>query len=883
MRICWILLFVYPMVCRAETKELAPDSEEESLFIRRIADFWQEKEYRIAKFQMEEFIEQFPTSQFADPLSAALGDLLLREKNFSGALSHYTKIKSPEWIDRIFLSRMECLYQMQWYATLAEDCEMYLESKDDLNPTQKLHATYFLAIGLYQQCLNASKNPETLQKLAKRAEPYFQILFESELSHEVAEGFAHLSCILKDFSKASQIYLDLAGKDPALQEEMLFQAALIQSEYDKELALLTFEEISKLGQKRAKDATYNRLVLYFETGRHQELVKEKEALFKEIPSERSKMAHLFLGQSLIALKRYDEGTAELQGYIQDAPVSATLHTALLALLESASKTDDLATLDYARAKLSENFPQDPQLPKAHFSRAQILKRTGQLDQAREELQKILTDFPQFDRKEELLLELAQIHYREKMWELCREDAKSFLAQFPTSPLTSSLWRYLASSSAEIANKNPKDVEVKEQLVLDLTSLLNQKDLFPCAEQNEWELILAKTHFELQSYEEAIAILERLPQQPNATLLLALAYREGRGDLPLFCQTAEAALAQNATLMEPHRIHAALFNAYLALADNHVECFEKGAEHLMAALEGGGEIQNENLLWLVDFYYNRLEENPSLAKKTAHLLESYLKRPDFEPLEASIYESSVSKLAKVYSLLQEGSRAIPILEKLMVRYKEMPDLQWSSEKEVQLLLASQYIGASHEEKGAELLNSILAANPTLRNPISASASLMLARLKFAQIPPQNLRASEAEVGMIAGLLKNLVLQKSLPNEPLHLEAALDYISLQTKLDPSLEKKISLLQKTKSDFERSDDLLSKDYHAAFGALPQKEKIYRGYMRLMDAVILTEQAKLAEDPILQKELQANAKDLLLKIIEEPCHPDLTGRAQLELKNRD
>ena len=57
------------------------EAEEESLFVRRIADFWEEGEYALAGGQIEEFIALYPESTFVGPLANALADLLIREKS----------------------------------------------------------------------------------------------------------------------------------------------------------------------------------------------------------------------------------------------------------------------------------------------------------------------------------------------------------------------------------------------------------------------------------------------------------------------------------------------------------------------------------------------------------------------------------------------------------------------------------------------------------------------------------------------------------------------------------------------------------------------------------------------------------------------------------
>ena len=63
MRFRFLLLFLCSFGFSSETSDwLAerPQSEEEALFLRRIADFWQEGEYQLAKIQMKELSPNFP-------------------------------------------------------------------------------------------------------------------------------------------------------------------------------------------------------------------------------------------------------------------------------------------------------------------------------------------------------------------------------------------------------------------------------------------------------------------------------------------------------------------------------------------------------------------------------------------------------------------------------------------------------------------------------------------------------------------------------------------------------------------------------------------------------------------------------------------------------
>jgi outer membrane protein assembly factor BamD (BamD/ComL family) len=478
--------------------------EEEALFLRRIVDFWREGEYQIAKTEIEEFLLEYPDSSFSQTLYASLGDLYIRENNFKGALMQYARVEHPEITSRIFLNRMQCLLELQWHATLADECEAYL-IQEPLDQQQKLRATYLLAIALYQQCLNAPDDSETLQRLANRALPYFQDLLQGELSSEIAQASAHLCNILKDYSGAAGIYLHLAETPGADREEMLFQAALFQAQYDKTLALQTFQEIAESEMPRAGDAVYNSLILAYECGEYEKLIQTKASLLEQIPTDQHNSAHLFFGRSYLQLKQYPEALTELLSYAETAEPSEIFRSALVDILNASYQLDDEATLSSALTRFAELYPEDPQLPKGYLSQAILLKKRSQLDQTRLVLETIRTKFPQSDEFQSALFEQLHLEYQERQWEECRKLCRDYLGRYPASDLAPFAWRFLAASSSQLSTENPTPIQ-REQLAFDLESLLMQPDILATKERSDWTFLLAKTNFDLNCYEEAIVTL-----------------------------------------------------------------------------------------------------------------------------------------------------------------------------------------------------------------------------------------------------------------------------------------------------------------------------------------------------------------------------------------
>lgn len=279
----FFLSFLVPLLCWGQVHS---GNEEEALFLNRIADFWEEGEYQIAKEQIHEFLNFYPKSQYYDTLSSALGDLFLRDKNYSSALVYYAKIKDEQILTRVFPRKIQCLYALQNYDDLTLACEEYLKNHEDIQ------ISYYLATALYQQ-INA--NPT--EALVKKALPLFETLFASHLKKEVSAAFAHLLCLAKDFPKAASIYLDLANDTSS--EEMLFQAAIIQAEYDKELSLKTFSKL----QKTTPESVYNSLVLSFDLQKYSEIIEAKESYLEALLPEQIPMAHLFFGRSFFCASK----------------------------------------------------------------------------------------------------------------------------------------------------------------------------------------------------------------------------------------------------------------------------------------------------------------------------------------------------------------------------------------------------------------------------------------------------------------------------------------------------------------------------------------------------------------------------------------------------
>lgn len=525
-----------------------------------------------------------------------------------------------------------------------------------------------------------------------------------------------------------------------------------------------------------------------------------------------------MGEAFFALQKFEEARNELEIFIASASdKSDLLHSALITLINAATQMKDLAAIDLSIEGMQSFYPGDIAIENGKFSKALLLREQNHLKEAKD----ILTSLPQ---KAEVLLELIHICNQLHLFEEAREKALFFLSEYGENANCSFVKKYLIFASTELATT----IDGKKQLLDDLKNFGDDSS----------KLLLAKTYFSLQQYGDALLLLLNLDGDADTYLLTALCYRDGFQDNEQFCEFGEKVFTVPHSSIEEGPLHSALFNAYLELSKADAQIASKAKEHLFAAFIAKMPLASENLIWLSERFIE--EGNSEIA---ISLLESVKE------------EKGRFLLSKLYTENKRYEEAAALLEDI-------------DNPEARLLLGEIYVSLGKKEVAKELFSLLCQDSASLKTILGASACYKRAKLEVDQ--EQTLM-----------LLKNLVLQKNITAEPLYLEASLDYIDVQEerhKEDP--EKKLQLLEKTKRDFENTEDLLSKDYHAMRVSLEKQNHIYLSYMDLFDAEIIDAKSKLESDPAEQKILQAKAKDLLLKIIEDNAHTALVARANKCLK---
>ena len=91
--------------------------------MRRILEFWKDKENALVKSQIDQFLNQYPKSEYGDSLQVILGDIYWLEKNYKQALTAYQNIIKPQFQDKVFNNCLDCLYHLSQYQQVQQKLE----------------------------------------------------------------------------------------------------------------------------------------------------------------------------------------------------------------------------------------------------------------------------------------------------------------------------------------------------------------------------------------------------------------------------------------------------------------------------------------------------------------------------------------------------------------------------------------------------------------------------------------------------------------------------------------------------------------------------------------------------------------------------------------
>ncbi len=466
-------------------------------------------------------------------------------------------------------------------------------------------------------------------------------------------------------------------------------------------------------------------------------------------------------------------------------------------------------------------------------------------------------------------------WRDKEYELARQQAAAFLRAHPDSNYASGLRALLG------------DIDVQEGRYSEALTSYDQvadpalrEKLLPSRQRAH--LLLAQDLYEQGNFPEAVQELQDYlgtePESPRAHLLLALCLYHGMHDLDGFLLHGERALELDRQSPEEERLHLSLFAVYIERGQNDpagqtAAFLERGADHLYRVFQTHPEaIQQQNLFWLAQFYFGvardylsqdwqlSLMGGPAAAGQRAKAIWTML-LAHLTPAE----ERDCLKMATLLEWRGEREEQRALLLRLREAQEAEPEAAWK-QRGATLLALGQVEEAYHRSDAA--IAAYRSALAYRSEPAAVSRSkLRLARLTLHQLSPSDRSYTNPSFVEAISQLKELQVRRVLNEEPIHLEATLDYAeaAASAEAEPAREeKKLHLLIRAKEEMTTLEDLSAKDYELSRAAHPDKDLLVEAYRMLLDAKIILAEARLAAS-------QGYAEESRMK--EEAAHQLLTS----------
>ncbi|MBS0628395.1 MAG: hypothetical protein JSS09_09315, partial [Verrucomicrobia bacterium] len=350
-------------------------------------------------------------------------------------------------------------------------------------------------------------------------------------------------------------------------------------------------------------------------------------------------------------------------------------------------------------------------------------------------------------------------------------------------------------------------EEREHYLLELTKNLFLEGLFSDALYTTGEFLI---DFPSSSFLEEVELIQ------------VLCYLEDPESHLLFALQAEKFLDHHPNNIQAPTLRIHLFNTYLNQASStkeplQSELLDKAATHLYVVFDQKQhKILKENLQWLADYYYNL----SSFTKATV-LFEHLLQDPS---LEAST-EENIYKLSTLFSKNFELEKKIALLEKWTTNKNS---INTPLQKHFLFDLAGTYKALNNSDKALELYDLLILSSG--HSKIGAESLLERSKILFSRFTEEEKAEDNPLCMEIIHHIKDLENQKNLSSEPLHLEAALEYVEYKA----SLVKDLSLRREKRQELlklcqENTDSFYSEEQ------LQDKKEIFSAYKKFIEAQVL------------------------------------------------
>jgi tetratricopeptide (TPR) repeat protein len=823
-------------------------SDPELLHARRILEFWRDQETEFTRSEIQKFFQEFPSSEFCDTFYAILGDMALREKAQSVALNFYCHIKDPEIIKSIKNKRWRALYELEEFALLYQEIAPQLPFiKDD-------EGLFYFAEAAYREALTLSDEDEMCKNRLlcealntyKLIEPNPIFKFPSQFAR------ADIFRLQGDFEKAAFVYQEIAQleKSPEIQ----FKSAhfLLQCQHEQAASEI-FCKLAKGGSNRSAESAFQWMQLLAKN-RNWDLLKKERRLFLCILQP----SHLPVYHFYMAMLSFEEGlfleaSMSLQDSLKGGLKPPYDKSALLALLSCAKELSSFELTEFCLPLVKARYPDE--LEEALFIHAICYKRSQNNQKALEIFNFLAAKSVKNKIREESFMNKIELEMACEAYLKAHDSIHTFLSLFPDSSYIQSLTKLAVSLSLKsIQSENMLTTLVEDaQRAIKLEGLSKEESTY-------YKLILSKCLLKQDKSQLALEHLNEIMQQGHESAdlhyLMTLAYVKSISNPEKVIFHGERALTSIPSSEDKDRLHLYLFNACLELSqkqDNY-SLTKKAADHLFSVIEAL-PVSLENQLWLANFYAQDLDTE----EKALQVYENILCAKSERSLQ---YPTEALTLCHLYLKHNTNDLVLKLTQPLV--------------EKLNLVKAKLLQGVAYQQKGLyEQAYPLLTECEKQSDPfISRQARLSLARLLY----PQAQTLNQQEVAL--GYLKDLWVKKDLATEPLHLEAAYDYLQIKEQT-LSIEELLALALRIKEYFSSESDLQSKDYHQQRMETPQKNRIYQAYMRLLDAKIYSLMALQPHVNIAEAAMQKKAARALYSSLicgKYNCFPYVVNQALSE-----
>jgi tetratricopeptide (TPR) repeat protein len=869
-----------------------PKTYEEALFIRRITAFWEDGEKETAIRQIEAYLTENPEGILSDTLRIHLGVFYLEKEEQETALTHFSAIQDEELIKKSLFKKIECLFALNRFEQMIEEGEVALDYFPE-NASEHYQLLSILGNGYAQLAQKAENGSKKQIEFALQGKSYLLMLETTKLFDDILPILAYFHQVLGEPEAAAKIYTKLADKSDGNREDLLFQAAQVQMEFDKGLAAQTFGQICHLGGKKASDAAFNRLLALFELERYRDILLIKDQLFSLIEKEKQGFVHFVIGKSYFNLEEYQRAYPELKAALELSRTKdhKTFENVCATLLDCAQKLGDLDGFNQYLEELFATNPDHGHNINAKMAQAMLYKSKKDYNKAIEVLEDLFQSHPDMKENSLALFEYAHLHFLNKNWEEAAKWFNIYHNQEKSDPIAFHFYLQATVNAAK-TDANPQTLQ---SLIERLEQALHE-DIYSQDSKLEYQYALAKAFYDLGEYKEAIGeaeallLQENLPKalRQNAMFLIAYSFEQA-GEISQFCQYGEKLAELSPNHPNIAALHVHLFNAYLDR-----DRMESASEHLFTAFAKGKEISQANKRWLADYYFSSVEKyvskypnnfiknDPSTAlnaTRATSLWESlFRKSPSFTDSDNQSLEEDALNLASLYEWQHQFRQMTTLMENLAKAYKDHPQVEWQHQKQTEFFIAKGYLLSGEEERAVPKLEQ-LCQEERFVDYSQAFSGLHLARIYARHVKGSK---DQSKKDKALSLLVHLTLNRNFLNEPIHLEAAFDYVNMISKFNTDKEtasKRLELLAKQKSQFLKTDDIPSKDYHQMKEEHPEKSTLFSAYLDLFDLeMIMCELCIAVEEGNNEKalDLSHQAKKIISLWSDVPVHRDFNKRLE-------